>query len=92
MNPETSGPSTGPMKGAAEKIIIGLSRSACLETYSVRLSTHVPTFSFTNTSEMAPPDTDRKALPPKPVKKRKIRCTAMLFAKATGKLSTAMIN
>jgi hypothetical protein len=53
--------------------------------------THVPTFSLGKTSEIAPPDTDRKALPPKPVKKRNIRWTAMLLANATGKLRTVLL-
>lgn len=35
----------------------------------------VATLVFSNTSVIAPPDTERKALPAKPVKKRKIKCT-----------------
>jgi hypothetical protein len=32
------------------------------------------------TSEMAPPETDRKAEPAKPVRNRKMMCTAILLA------------
>lgn len=45
-----------------------------------RTETHVATCSFLKTSEIAPPDTDRKADPAKPVKNRKIMCTVTLLA------------
>lgn len=44
--------------------------------------------SFSKRSETEPPATERKAEPAKPVRKRKIISTAMLLAKATGKLRT----
>ena len=81
MNPETSGPRTGPINGAAEKIIIGLMRLvSCEVEASIRDATHVPTFALGKTSEIAPPETERKAEPEKPVRKRKMRWTAMLLA------------
>lgn len=73
MKPDTSGPSTGPMKGAAEKIIIGLQIVRTGRPASgVVCETHVPTFSLRKTSAMVPPDTERKAEPANPVQKRKI--------------------
>lgn len=83
------------MKGAAENSIMGLDISSSLrETDPIRRMrsrTYVPTFSFVKTSDIAPPETDKKALPPKPVRKRNMRCTAILLAKATGKLSTVRV-
>lgn len=86
------GPSTGPKKGEAEKTSIGLSNAFFSLPSSEEMGkiekTYVPTSSFLKTSEIHPPETDKNADPKNPVKNRKIISTAILLAKATGKLNT----
>lgn len=84
MKPDSKGPRTGPMNGAADQIIMGLGISYahaftkvvqyCVSTEGM---THVPTLSFGKTSEIAPPDTDRNADPANPDRNRKTRRIAM---------------
>ena len=69
------------MKGAAEKIIIGLMwLVSCAMGKFQGNATYVPTFALGKTSEIAPPETERKAEPAKPVRKRKMRWTAISVA------------
>jgi hypothetical protein len=72
MKPETSGPRTGRMNGAADQINMGLwSTSAATHVKPATAGsevdgvTHVRTLEFGKTSEIASPETDRKVDPAK---------------------------